>query len=256
LTPLEREREATRDRNRVLEKKQLEIDEDLQQKERAFLQAQRELRELREYPAGSKPRVDGEKLNHDLEALIRKLQEEIDRHHTRRRNVVAELESTRKEMDRQQAVRERERRRQRELDLSRKQQDIVVQGKQGRLDRDKLFRTVDRYLGTPYRFGGDSERGIDCSAFTRRVYRGQSIELPRTSREQARVGMSIPSGRLVTGDLVFFNTSINGVISHVGVYLGNNVFAHASSSRGVTKSSLKERYYVKRIVKGGRIFND
>jgi lipoprotein Spr len=115
---------------------------------------------------------------------------------------------------------------------------------------------VDRLIGTPYRFGGDSERGIDCSAFTRRVYRSQNVELPRNSREQARVSTSIAYASVRTGDLLFFDTSINGTISQVGVYLGNGTFSHASSSHGVTKSSLKEKYYVKRFARGGRIFND
>jgi cell wall-associated NlpC family hydrolase len=68
--------------------------------------------------------------------------------------------------------------------------------------------------------------------------------------------MSVAYSSVRTGDLIFFDTSINGGISHVGVYLGSNTFAHASSSKGVTKSSLREKYYVKRFVKGGRVFVD
>jgi cell wall-associated NlpC family hydrolase len=256
MTPVERETLAKQARVSVLARQQQEIDADLQQKERAFLQAQRELKELREYPANKAPDIDVEKINQDLELLIRKLQAEIAQHQNRRGGIVAELETARREIDRQQAVRDRKRQQQREQDLVRAQQHITTRGRQGRLDRDRLQAAVNQLLGTPYRFGGDSELGIDCSAFTRRVYRSQGVELPRTSRDQARVGSGVAHSGLRTGDLVFFNTSINGVISHVGVYLGSGVFAHSSSSKGVTKSSIRERYYVKRFVKGGRIFND
>jgi cell wall-associated NlpC family hydrolase len=249
-------REAAKQREQAaaLEKRQRAIDQELEQRERAFLQAQRELRELREYPAERPPEIDVDKLNRDLEQLIRNLQREITRYQDQRGSIAAQLETARRAAERQQAVRDRDRQKRRERELARTQQTIASRGGQGRLNRERLFSVVDQYMGTPYRFGGDSDRGIDCSAFTRRVYRGQNVELPRNSREQARVSSSVVYNGLKTGDLVFFNTSINGVISHVGVYLGNGTFAHASSSKGVTKSSIKERYYVKRFVKGGRVF--
>jgi cell wall-associated NlpC family hydrolase len=245
-----------KDKQRGLEQRKRELDNTIDQKERAFMQAQSELKELREYPAGKGPDVDMDKLDRDLERLLKNLQGEITRYQNRRGGIVAELEATKKVVDRQQAARDRERGAKRERELSKKQAHIATAGKSGRLNTDKLNGAVNRLIGTPYRFGGDSERGIDCSAFTRRVYRSQNVELPRNSREQARVcaGVAYPSVR--TGDLIFFDTSINGGISHVGVYLGGGAFAHASSSHGVTKSSLKEKYYVKRFVKGGRVFND
>jgi cell wall-associated NlpC family hydrolase len=251
LTTAERDVEAKQKKARSLELRKEELEGSLEQKERAMVQAQARLRELREYP-DKEADIDVEKLNRDLEALIMKLQGEINQYQNRRRNIVAELETTRKDVERQQAIRERDRRARRERELGRTQEHVTRRGRSGKLDQTKLFASVNGYLGTPYRFGGDSERGLDCSAFTRRVYRGQGVELPRNSREQARVGTDVASVR--TGDLVFFDTSINGGISHVGVYLGNNTFAHASSSKGVTKSSLREKYYVKRFVKGGRIF--
>lgn len=134
--------------------------------------------------------------------------------------------------------------------------DVLRFGKKGRLNAELLLSSVDRYLGTPYRYGGDSEAGIDCSAFTRRVYRDQGIELPRSAREQSRVGAGMPNGYVQAGDLVFFDPSIVGSISHVDVSIGDNMFAHASSSRGVVKSSLRERYYQKRFVKANRIFGE
>jgi cell wall-associated NlpC family hydrolase len=255
LTDVERDMEAKQSKERSLEQQQQQLDGELDGKERAMLQAQAELKELREYPAEKGGDVDVEKLNRDLETLIRKLQREINQYQGKRRNIVAELESTRRAVEQQQAVKDRERLARREQELARSQERVRSSGRSGRLDRGKLTAAVNRYIGTPYRFGGDSDRGIDCSAFTRRVYREQGVELPRTSREQARVAANVSYATIKAGDLIFFDTSINGGISHVGVFLGSGVFAHASSSKGVTKSSIRERYYVKRFVKGGRIFS-
>jgi cell wall-associated NlpC family hydrolase len=244
------------DKQRTLEQRKRELDNTIDQKERAFVQAQAELKELREYPAAQGPDVDMDKLNRDLERLLKNLQTEISRYQNQRGNIVVELEATRKAVERQQAIKDRERMAKRERELSRTQDHITSTGRSTRLNEGKLVSAVNRLIGTPYRFGGDSERGLDCSAFTRRVYRSQNVELPRNSREQARVGFAVAFPSVRTGDLVFFDTSINGGISHVGVYLGSGTFAHASSSKGVTRSSLKEKYYVKRFVKGGRIFVD
>lgn len=256
LTQGERDLAAKQDRAAELERKKRVLDDELGQRERAFVMAQTQVKELREYPDRAPSGADVEKLNRDLEKLLKKLQGDITRYQTQQRAVVVELEAARQDVDRRQATKDRERRQRREQELARTQQDVASRGKQGRLDRSGLESAVDRLLGTPYRFGGDSEHGIDCSAFTRRVYRSQGVELPRNSREQARISTSVAFGSLRPGDLVFFDTSISGTISHVGVYLGNGVFAHASSSKGVTKSKIGEKYYTKRFVKGGRIFND
>jgi cell wall-associated NlpC family hydrolase len=156
------------------------------------------------------------------------------------------------EREKQQKDREREQNRKRQLDDMGK--SITTYARTGRLDAEKLYSSVDRYIGAPYRYGGDSEAGIDCSAFTRRVYRVQNVELPRSSFEQSAVGFGVGEVVMRPGDLVFFDASITGRISHVGVYLGSGVFAHASSSRGVTKSSIREKYYMQRFVKAKRIF--
>ena len=256
MSAVEKEMALRVDKQRSLEQRKRELDEGLEQKERAFVQAQTQLKELREYPAEKGADVDAEKLNRDLERLLKNLQGEIAKYQSQRGNVVAELEATKRSVEQQQAVKDRERKQKREREFVKKQERVASSGRSGRLSRDKLVSAVDRLIGTPYRFGGDSERGIDCSAFTRRVYRSQNVELPRNSREQARVSLNVAYASVRTGDLVFFDTSINGVISHVGVFLGNGVFAHASSSKGVTRSSLKEKYYVKRFARGGRIFND
>jgi cell wall-associated NlpC family hydrolase len=252
----ERDLAAKQQQTSQLERKRLEVEDAIEDRERAFVQAQRELKELREYPADRSPEMDRAKLDRDLEQLIRKLQSEITQYQSKRTSIATELEAVRRSVERQESVKDRERQQRRERELSTTQRKVADRGRQGRLDKGRLIASVNQYLGTPYRFGGDSERGIDCSAFTRRVYRGQGIELPRNSREQARVSSSVSFNGLRAGDLVFFDTSIQGTISHVGVYLGDGVFAHASSSKGVTRSSIRERYYVKRFVKGGRIFND
>lgn len=256
MSEVEKDMAQKLDKQRALEQRKQELDANLEQRERAFVQAQAELKELREYPAARGPDVDMDKLNRDLERLLKNLQNEIAKYQNQRGNIVAELEMTKKEVGRQQAMRDRERRAKRDRELSHTRERVAAAGKSGRLNEGKLVSAVDRLIGTPYRFGGDSLRGIDCSAFTRRVYRSQNVELPRNSRDQARVGAGVAYTAVRTGDLIFFDTSINGGISHVGVYLGKGTFAHASSSKGVTRSSLKEKYYVKRFVKGGRIFVD
>ncbi len=116
-----------------------------------------------------------------------------------------------------------------------------------------LLENVDEWYGVRYRTGGNSKSGVDCSGFTVAVYAAvYGIALPRVSREQYRISRKISTTELQEGDLVFFNTRGNGV-SHVGVYLGNNKFIHASVSRGVMVSALSEPYYVQRYYGAGRI---
>lgn len=105
-----------------------------------------------------------------------------------------------------------------------------------------LHRFYERWAGTPYRYGGTSQDGVDCSSFVRQTLDAvESYELPRTTVQQARVGMSISRADLETGDLVFFKT---GALSHhVGIYLGQGRFMHASSSQGVTISRLDNIYW-------------
>ena len=97
------------------------------------------------------------------------------------------------------------------------------------------------WIGTPYRWGGDSRRGIDCSAFVRSFMRDNlGVDLPRATAGQQFEGVSIRKDDLLPGDLVFFRRRS---VRHVGVYLGDGEFIHASSSRGVTVSNLSEGYY-------------
>jgi hypothetical protein len=114
-----------------------------------------------------------------------------------------------------------------------------------------LYLLIDEWLGTRYRLGGNDKSGIDCSAFTQTLFANYFKQaLPRTAREQYAASQRISRTELKEGDLVFFNTT--GGISHVGMYLTNNKFVHASSS-GVTISDLYDDYWMKRFVGVGRM---
>jgi len=194
-----------------------------------------------------------ERIAKDIEKMLKAYQNELAKYQKEQSDADTALEMQMKEAEREKERRNREREEKRRKELAAMEQRAVEYGRRGDLDVNRLFSSIDRYIGIPYRFGGDSTNGIDCSAFTRRLYREQGVELPRTSREQAMVGMDT-GNLLIPGDLIFFNTSMTGTISHVGVYMDNNTFAHASSSQGVTKSSIRERYYSKRYVRANRIF--
>lgn len=105
------------------------------------------------------------------------------------------------------------------------------------------------YLGVPYRFGGSSLKGIDCSAFVQGVYRYFSIDLPRTAREQFKAGVKVSKkDDLRIGDLIFFRTYAR-FPSHVGIYIGEGKMIHASSrDKKVTITSINEPYYVRRYI--------
>lgn len=114
-----------------------------------------------------------------------------------------------------------------------------------------LVSLIDEWMGTRYRLGGTSKSGIDCSAFMQVLFAGiYGIALPRTAREQYNNSQRISRTELKEGDLIFFNTT--GGVSHVGMYLQNNKFVHASSS-GVTISDIFDEYWVRRFVGVGRV---
>jgi len=118
----------------------------------------------------------------------------------------------------------------------------------------KMDKVIDKTIGTKYVSGGISTNGFDCSGFTMYVFDKIGINLPHQSGSQFQMGTAISHDDLRSGDLVFFNTSGKGV-SHVGIYVGEGKFAHASSSRGVTISSLSDSYYVKRYIGAKRIMS-
>jgi cell wall-associated NlpC family hydrolase len=106
-----------------------------------------------------------------------------------------------------------------------------------------LPTAISHWIGTPYLWGGVDAKGIDCSGFSREVYReSKQFELPRTSVQQALEGLAVDAGELREGDLVFFDTLERGRITHVGVYKGDGLIAHATSSRGVTYEKLSAKW--------------
>jgi lipoprotein Spr len=116
----------------------------------------------------------------------------------------------------------------------------------------KLFHFVYDWIGTPYRFGGSSRNGIDCSAFTKELYSQVfNMDIERSSRDIFSMVSPVRRDDLKEGDLVFFKIHSRR-ISHVGIYLGNNRFAHASS-KGVAISSLDDAYYRRYFYRGGRM---
>lgn len=124
-------------------------------------------------------------------------------------------------------------------------------------DVEKLRETVNEWKGTPYKYGGMSKQGVDCSGFVIRVTEVQfpDAKLPRSARGQSQVGKKVKRSELKAGDLVFFAASADPhKITHVGIYLGESKFAHASSTRGVTVSDLDKAYYTKRLRAARRIF--
>lgn len=121
------------------------------------------------------------------------------------------------------------------------------------LDQSKLMRHISRYMGVPYKLGGESLDGMDCSGYTMTVYReALGIQLPRTSLEQSKMGSEVAFDQLKFGDLLFFDTT-GEPVSHVGIYLGDDLFAHAGMTLGVTISSLQSSYFRERYETARRI---
>ncbi len=117
-----------------------------------------------------------------------------------------------------------------------------------------LLKKIDEWIGTPYVYGGGSKNGVDCSYFALDVMEGTfNIKLNRTAAEQYLQSKRVDWNELKEGDLIFFKTEGPNKVSHVGIYLTNNKFVHASSKRGVTISDLSEPYYKKTLFSMGRV---
>lgn len=124
----------------------------------------------------------------------------------------------------------------------------------------QILSEAETYLGTPYRFGGTSRNGIDCSAFVQSVFQMFNHELPRVSAAQAKEGHVVSKEELRAGDLVFFATNGGSRVSHVGIVHnvsdeGEIEFIHASTSQGVTVSPLSQAYWSKRYLYAKRIID-
>jgi cell wall-associated NlpC family hydrolase len=122
-------------------------------------------------------------------------------------------------------------------------------------DRQEIVHYAKTFLGTPYRDGGTTRNGLDCSGLVMTVYDEFDIRLPRTSLDQSRVGSDIALARMKPGDLVFFKTS-RAPVSHVGIYIGSGRFIHASTSaRSVRIDDMDSAYFRPRFVTARRLLD-
>lgn len=111
-----------------------------------------------------------------------------------------------------------------------------------------ILETAKQFLGVPYKYGGSSPSGFDCSGFVKYVYGLHGINLPRVAADQAKAGTRVSTPAV--GDLVFF--AENGSVVHVGIYAGNNTFIHANRNQGVTITSLNQQWYKERYIGANR----
>lgn len=120
--------------------------------------------------------------------------------------------------------------------------------------KSKILEQYAGWKGVRYRLGGSSKRGIDCSAFVQTTFREQfGMDLPRSTSQQQDLGKKVQRTKLRPGDLVLFRAGSTG--RHVGIYLGNDKFVHASTSAGVTISNLNDDYWNKRYRDGRRVLS-
>ncbi len=119
-------------------------------------------------------------------------------------------------------------------------------------DNAKLYKVIEKWYGTPYKYGGCSSSGIDCSCFVKNVFSEvYDVNLNRVAADITKNVTLIERSQLREGDVVFFSNN-KSAISHVGIYLKDGMFAHASSSKGVTISKLSEKYWDTRYFAAGR----
>lgn len=118
----------------------------------------------------------------------------------------------------------------------------------------KLYYFIDDWMGVPYKYGGKDKNGIDCSGFTGLLYKevyNKNISGPTSTLIE--LTNIIPESELKEGDMVFFQIEKKGKVSHVGVYLQNNKFVHATTKKGVMINDLSETYYKQHYFKSGRV---
>lgn len=118
--------------------------------------------------------------------------------------------------------------------------------------KSRLLSQYRDWKGTPYRYGGTSHKGVDCSAFVQNTFYSQlGYKLPRTTHTQIKAGSTVAKSDLKVGDIVFFKTGFKSL--HNGIYIGKSEFIHASSSKGVTISSLDNQYWQKTYLTSIRV---
>ena len=119
--------------------------------------------------------------------------------------------------------------------------------------RDALYEEYLKWRGTPYKFGGTTKHGVDCSSFVQQLYfNALNISVPRTTKEQAKIGRWIKKSQLRSGDLILFKTAYNQ--RHSGVYLEHGEFMNASSKYGVTLSNINNPYWRAKYWQSRRVF--
>ena len=121
----------------------------------------------------------------------------------------------------------------------------VIEG--SRNNANAIISTAKQYIGVPYKFGGTTPKGFDCSGYLQYVFAEHKINLPRTADDQYKIGKQVNKKSLQVGDLVFFTTYESGV-SHCGLYIGNGQFIHTSSSKGVRIDKLNDPYWQPRYI--------
>lgn len=132
---------------------------------------------------------------------------------------------------------------------------LPTEGKAAAYTGQDVVNTANKYKGVPYKFGGTTPSGFDCSGFLRHVYKQVGVSLPRTAAEQYNeVGKKVSRDDLQPGDLVFFSNTYKPGISHAGIYVGNNSFISATSSDGVAVVSLNNSYWKPKYTGAKRVF--
>lgn len=135
-----------------------------------------------------------------------------------------------------------------------KPQKPVAQKPQKPTYQGKLMSYCEGWIGTPYRSGGETKQGVDCSGFVSNVYKDvYGISLPRRSQDMEKACQTTKSLQTMReGDLVFFNNVPGGSTNHVGIFIDKETFIHASTSKGVTISRFDEKYWSERFRCGGK----
>jgi len=132
--------------------------------------------------------------------------------------------------------------------------DTTLSGIRTADDSVKLRKLLASYLGTPYRLGGMSKDGVDCSGLACLVYREiWNVNLPRSAVDMIRIGATVPIAKARPGDLIFFRWSRFGGVDHVGIYTIEGRFVHASKTLGVIESTLEDDYYLSHLIGARRV---